>query len=424
VRLEYADGVVAARAAATPFVFVLVLCLLAQASPLAASVRVEGLNSWLAAGAVRSLEAVYDHIPPGETPDYKVALLEVVAEKLLSGYIVKDILWMGSDVLIVLDEHALVPRWRVSIAVPNLSPPVNLWFESDLEGLNAEIASLLDGVPVEALTWGDLDLKREVDALCQPRLPGWRASLIVRRDSGDSVTIDVSFTPEQPLTLVVMPRINSASIPVLLHSNMREDLLRGFAPIIGIPVPWLDIHSEDFAALGREILNGESLVEEARAVPDVTVKTGVVSELNIDLESRRYAAWVWFAVYGGAEDRYPEAGLHFGRRTLPFSGWEVELYGEFIVSLNDWDPESRFGVRWAPSRNIWLGGEWSDSDSSWWIKASIEARPLKPYAWLRYSLDGYTNGAVGYRFNDFMSIELNYDSRFPDSWFVRGLVNL
>ncbi|MDR3354484.1 MAG: hypothetical protein LBO21_05555, partial [Synergistaceae bacterium] len=259
---------------------------------------------------------------------------------------------------------------------------------------------------------------------CRSRLPGWRTSLIVRRDADDSVTIDVSFTPEQPLTLAVTPRINSTSIPVLLHSNMRDDLLKGFAPVIGIPVPWLDIHSEDFASLGREILNGENLVEEARAVPDVTVKTGIVSELDIDLESRRYAAWVWFAVYSGAEDRYPEAGLHFGRRTLPLSGWEVELYGEFIVSLNDWDPESRFGVRWAPSRNIWFGGEWSDLDDAWWIKASVEARPRKPYAWIRYSLDGHTNGALGYKFNDFMSIELNYDSRYSESWYVRGLVNL
>jgi hypothetical protein len=386
-------------------------------------VRVEGLNSWLTAGAVRSLGAVYDHIPPGETRDYKESLLKVVAEKLLSGYTVRSVAWTGPDVRIVLDEHAPVPKWRVAVAVPNLSPPVSGWFESDSKGLDTEIASLLDGVPVEALTWGDLDLKREVDALCQSRLPGWRASLIVRREVDDGVTIDVSFTPEQPLTLAVMPRINSTSIPVMLHSSMREDLMKGFAPVIGIPVPWLDLHSKDFAALGQEILNDESLVEEARAVPDVTVKTGVVSELDIDLESRRYAVWVWFAVYSGA-DRYPEAGLHFGRRTLPFSGWEVELYGEFAVSLNDWDPESRFGLRWAPLRNIWFGGEWSDLDDSWWLKASIEAKPRKPYAWIRYSLDGETNGSVGYRFNDFISIELNYDSRFSDSWYVRGLVNL
>jgi hypothetical protein len=389
-----------------------------------AAVSVEGLNPWLTAGAERSLGAVYDHIPPGEPPSYKESLLKVVADKLLSGYTVKSVAWTGMDVRIVLDEQALAPVWKVVVVIPNLSPPVNGWFESDSRGLDVEIAALLDGVPVEALTWGDLDLKKEIDAICQSRLPGWRTSLMVRRDADGGVTADVSFTPEQPLTLAVTPRINSSSIPVLLHSNMREGLLKGFAPVIGIPVSWLDIHREDFASLGREILNGEYLVEEARAVPDVTVKTGVVSELEIDLESRRYAAWVWFAVYSGVEDRYPEAGLHFGRRTLPLSGWEVELYGEFIVSLNDWDPESRFGVRWTPLRNLWFGGEWSDLDDAWWLKASMEAKPRKPYAWLRYSLDGYTNGAVGYRFNDFMSIELNYDSRYSESWYVRGLVNL
>jgi hypothetical protein len=400
------------------------MCLLLMPSPLWAAVRVEGLNGWLASGAERSLGAVYEHIPPGETSGYKESLIKVVAERLLSGYVVKRVALSGSDVLVLLEPRSAPPGWSVELIRPNLSPPVDGWFESDADGLAGDIASLVEGVPTEALAWGDLDLKREIDAICSSRLPGWRTSIMIRSAPEDGVRLEVSFTPDQPLTLAVTPRINSSSIPVMLHSNLRDDLLKGFAPVIGIPVPWLEAHRDDLVALGREILSDEYIVESARAVPEVTARTGVVSELDIDLESNRYAAWVWFAVYSGVEDRYPEAGLHFGRRTLPFNGWEVELYGEFIVSLNDWDLESRFGTRWAPWRNIWFGGEWSDADSSWWLRASVESRPRKPYAWLRYSLEGETNGGLGYRFNDFMSIELNYDSRFGDSWYVRGLVNL
>ncbi|MDR3353848.1 MAG: hypothetical protein LBO21_02270, partial [Synergistaceae bacterium] len=112
-----------------------------------AAVSVEGLNPWLTAGAERSLGAVYDHIPPEEPPSYKESLLKVVADKLLSGYSVRSISWTGTDVRIALEKRARAPRWKVVLTIPNLSPPVDGWFESDSRGLDAKITSLLEGVP-------------------------------------------------------------------------------------------------------------------------------------------------------------------------------------------------------------------------------------------------------------------------------------
>jgi hypothetical protein len=422
-RCSYKNGVAAARAVATPFVFVLAFCLISTSSALNAAVRVEGLNAWLSESANRSLNAVYEHMPQGESDEFKESLLQVVANRLLSGYVVRSVTIEGSDVVVVLEPIEEEPSWGISFNRPNLSPPVDEWFDADSEGIDADISSLMKGVPMEALSWGDLDLKREIDEIFAPRLPGWRTSLMVRTTVSGDVLLEVSFAPEQPLTLAVTSRINSASIPVMLHSNLRDDLLKGFAPVIGIPVPWLDIHKDDLVALSKKILGDEYLVDEAKAVPEVTAKTGTVSELDIDLESRRYAAGVWLAVYGGAEGKYPEAGLHFGRRTVPLHGWDVEMYGEFIVALNDWDLETRLGMRWMPWRFLWFGGEWSDNDDIWWLRASVESRPRSPYMWLRYSQDGDTNGAIGYRLNDYLSLELNYDSRDSDSWNVRALVN-
>ena len=210
----------------------------------------------------------------------------------------------------------------------------------------------------------------------------------------------------------------------MLHSSLREDLTAGFAPVIGVPVPWLERHMEDFKQFGNTILLEESLVDRAKAEPELAIKFGPVSEVDIDLESRRYAAWIWAAVYAGAEYKYPEIGVHFGRRAQIFPHWDIELYTEFIVALNDWGLEARLGMRWSPWRNVWLGGEWSDFEDRWWVRASLDSKPRSPYAWIRYSESGETNGSIGYRINDFISVEVHYDSRSDAPWNVRALVNL
>jgi hypothetical protein len=386
-------------------------------------VSVEGLNGWLMSGAERSLGAVYDHIPSDESIENKRQLLTVVADRLLPGYMVSSISFRGADVTVRLRAASPPPRWGVALISPNLSPPVDGWFESDTEDLPAIISPMMEGVPLEALSWGDVDLKSTIDEIFADRLPGWRTSLMVRRTE-DGAILEISFVPEQPLSLAVTSAITSSSIPVVLHSNLREDLLAGFAPVIGIPVLWLERHSDDFTQLGKNILSKEKFVEQAKAQPEVSVKTGPISEVEIDLESQRYSVWAWMAVYAGAKDRYPEVGLHFGRRAQIFPSWDMEFYTELIVTLDDWDLETRLGMRWSPWRNFWIGGEWSDFDKAWWMRASIDSKQRRPYAWIRCSEYGDTDGAVGYRMNDFISIEVHYDSRNSDPWNVRALVNL
>ncbi|MDR1514951.1 MAG: hypothetical protein LBS45_04585 [Synergistaceae bacterium] len=398
--------------------------LLSQAAPGEASVRVIGMNSWLASAAERSLNAVLEHIPKNETDENKGQLVEVVANRLLTGYSVEDVRFdANGDVSVKFKVSSNEPEWDTAIISPNLSPPVDAWFASDTAGIAEKLRPQMRGTPIEALSWGDADLKRTVEELCGERLPGWRISLMVR-GTGSAAILEISFVPEQPLTLAVTSTISSTSIPAMLHSNLRDALLAGFAPVIGVPVAWMERHSADFVEMGRAILEDESLVEHAKASPEMNVKMGPVTDVQIDLESRRYAAWVWMAVYAGADDKYPEVGVHFGRRAQIFPRWDMELYTELIVPLDDFSIEARLGMRWSPWRNVWLGGEWSDAGDVWWARASLDSRLRRPYGWIRYSEEGDANAAVGYRINDFISVEVHYDSRSDSPWNVRALVNL
>jgi hypothetical protein len=388
-------------------------------------VRVEGLNEWLAESAERSMEAVYGHISSSEPVDIKRELLTTVANRLLLGYSVEGITFHGKDdVEIVLSPSSPPPEWEVVITPPNLSPPVDGWFSSDVSGMSDAVSSLLRGVPVEALSWGDMSLKNAIEDLSAERIPGWRVALLARYTIEGGMILDISFIPEQPLALSVTTKINSASIPAVLHSNLKDDLIKGFAPVIGVPVPWLDRHKSDFEALGRKILSEEYLVEVSKTSPAVSANTGVVSNVDIELESRRYSGKLWMAVYAGAEGRYPEVGIHLGRRIQLLPRWDMEIYGEFMLQLDDWEMETKLGIRWPLWRNIWLGTEWSNMNDVWWGRLDIESWARRPYAWLRFSEDEDVNAALGYHINEYLSIELHYDSRYEDEWNVRTLLNL
>lgn len=394
-----------------------------------AAVVVRGLPAWLASAAERSLGAVVEHLSPSDPVDVKQELITVVASRLLRGYDVTRVDLRGSDAVIVLASQADDQRWTVELSPPPLLAPVDEWFARDADGLAGEVASLLAGVPVDALFWGDLELKSAVTELASPRLPGWGVSLTLRSASlgaeSQSTVLEVGFVPEQPLSLAVTPKMSSHSVPVLLHSRLKEDLIKGFAPVVGIPVPWLDRHADDLATLTKAILADEYIIDKGKVVADVGVTTGSVSQLDIELESRRYSAWVWLSVYAGARDRYPEAGVHFGRKVVPLSGWEVELYGEFIMSLDAWQLETRLGFGWRPLRPLWIGAEWSSDEDLWWARAILSSnRAGRPYMWGRYSEAGDTNAAVGLRVTDYLSLEIVYDSRYDDNWNVRALINL
>lgn len=411
----------------------LIVIMLFSGHAQAAGIRSVGIPDWLAPAAERSMSAVLDHIPEGENDETKRQLLSVVASRLLRGYTVASIAFApsqdGAEIRFEAAPDATSPIWQVRVVPPQLSSPVLEWFASDAEGLDARVVSLLDGVPVEALSWSGDELKRAVDEICSDDLPGWRSSLMVRGEAdasgATSYTMEISFAPEGPLAIAVSSKISSSSIPVMFHSNLKDLLLRGWSPIIGTPVLWLRRHSGDIAAETAELIKDDPYMRFSRARADVTVEADSISELDIDIESRRYSAWVWMAVYSGADGRSPEAGLHFGRWATIMHDVELELFGELIFPMDDWSMEGRFGVGWSPYRDLWLAGEWSSRDDMWWARLRVDSRTRRrPYLWGRFSEHGDINAAFGVRVTDQLSIEIHYDSRDEDMWNLRAIVNM
>lgn len=392
--------------------------------PPAAAVEVEGVPSWMAHAAQRGLDAVLRNIPEGTSPGVREELLRVVGEKLFIGYRVGRVAFDGGEARVRLERSAPLLPWSVEALPPKLTVPAEQWFFKDAQGMEERVAALLDGVPLEAFVWCDAELKSAVERIYEEKLPGWRPSLVVRMLEG-APSLQISFSPEQPLTLAIDPRVRSSSMPSMLYSGIREDLLRDYAPIIGLPVVWVERHREDLAEWSHAALSKHNIVRQARIDPKIEIKTAPLSLVDVDLQSRRFTVWFWLAAYIGNSERYPEAGLHFGRRAQLFPGGiDTELYGELVTAVNDWNLETRLGGRWSPWGDVWIGAEWVNPDDSWWARLSVESRPKKPYFWLRFSEEHDINGAVGWRFSEHFSVEMHYDSRDNDYWSIRAIANL
>ena len=111
------------------------------------------------------------------------------------------------------------------------------WFRSDVSGLADEISILLQGVPIESLSWSDRALQEKINALAEERLPGWTPEMLVTRGESDAV-LSVSFVPQMPMILAVNPSFTSTSLPTLFYGEFRDDLQGHYAPLVGLPVKW------------------------------------------------------------------------------------------------------------------------------------------------------------------------------------------
>ena len=210
-----------------------VLLLTALALPCPA-LTVSGLPEWLEPSVLRSLEAVWLEIPNAPGVD-RMETLAVVAGRLFVGYRVA--VFPGASPQVSFEPEGK-REWDVRVLSPELREPVLSWFDSDLRGLGGEIASLLEALPAEALSWADVALKKRIGELLERRLPGWDFSVHVALGHADAV-LSLTFRPRQPLVLAVTPSLYSATMPAMFQSDLEARLIPELSPLIALPVEWV-----------------------------------------------------------------------------------------------------------------------------------------------------------------------------------------
>ena len=381
-----------------------------------------GVPGWMEPAVIRSLNAVWAEIPNAPDVD-REGTLELVASRLFAGYDVTvsdDASGSSRGPCVSFVSHGAT-AWNVRLAVPELRDMARSWFEADVLGMEEELLALLDAVPVEALTWADDALKNAIKSVSDRRLPGWDFSVQAAL-GGSGADLTVSFRPRPPLVLAMRPSLYSGTMPAMFQSDLEAKLAAGLSPLIGLPVEWAARHKFDVEEAARVFLEDRHTVENMKAEVKAVFEPGPMSRLDASVDSDRFRFKVWVAAYAGLEGRYPEAGIFLGWNTARLTGIALELYAEATAELDDFETKRRLGGRIELFDNFMVGAEveWP-KDLLFWRVQWGPRRVRRPYIWWRWNHDAGHEGALGYRVDEHISIELFYDGTGSDKIGLRGL---
>jgi hypothetical protein len=388
-----------------------------------AGVTVSGASGWLEAPVKRSLEAVWQEVVKRGSLE-RERLVELVVKRLFPGLVIKDIRAVGENLFITLDtKESKRLTWSIVVEKPELPRFLERPFEEDISGLKKAAAEMLDSLPLEVFRWAGEDFQISLVEHLSRTLPGWKPSFVISRSEGNGL-LEIGFTPEDPVVIAFSPRLSSRSLPLILQSKLEDETLEVTSEIVGLPGAWIGRHKEAVETYVASSLENRWAAEEMRGKVDVDIQPDRIAPVDVDVESDRYTLRAWLGVYAGADDRYPELGVYAGRRLQPFSGWDIEGYGEFLVELNDGSIDPRIGLRWKWTSDIWLGIERSFDDDEYWGRIWFEEILPRLYAWGRFREDGETEAGIGWRIGEHISWEIYYDSRDDEEVSLRIMGNL
>lgn len=402
--------------------FSVILALMIFALPCHA-MTVSGVPEWLEGAVVRSLNAVWQEIPDSPEID-REGTLAIVASRLFAGYDVKVSTGRDEPAITFSRHENETVSLDVKINIPELRGIALEWFSNDIAGLDYEISKLIDDVPQSALTWADEALRERIRDILKAIVPGWDFSQQIYI-SPASTSITIAFRPSSPMVLAIQPALYSRTIPAVFRTDLEARLIPELSPLIGVPVKWAELHRPEIEKFARDYLTERHAIENLRAEMNIRFSAGAISKLEARVDSQDFLFEMWVAAYAGVEGRYPELGAFFAYGP-PFIRFDPEIYAELIFSLDNFSEVHRIGARLELFSNFWAGAENQWPDNEYFIR--IQYNPVRsrlPYVWWRWSPQLEVHeGALGYRIDEHISIELYYYRTDDDKVGFRGMWHL
>lgn len=287
-----------------------------------------------------------------------------------------------------------------------------------VEGAVPRINALYSGLPVAALPWAEPLLEAPARGAVEDALAGFTAAVRVRAQ-GDRARVDVALLPRD--TRVVRNigvRFRSTSIPTMLLDQHGPAVASMAEPLRGLPVAFAQAHRAVLARLITDDLAAYPPARQYRIIATAALDVGETTFVTVVADSVLYRARVQAELNIGTRAPGPAVVGHLGRALTP----GTEVYVDIRLVPNTLSLEWQFGAQMAVAPSATIGAAYA-----------VVAQETTVWAALRLGLDTGLRGtwalraqafegALTYRFNEFLSGELVGTSR--GDWWLRLISNL
>lgn len=377
-----------------------------------------------------TVHVVIERLLTGRPLDQLIALqprlgetIASVVDRVATGYAVTSAaVQVGVTSQVVVRLQPLGPIIREVEIVTDLRavhPRLHMMATGMLQqSVRPEIRTLYAGLPQAAMAWAEPILETQSREAVERGLPGFTA-VVRARVRGESAQAEVALLPRDTRVIRnIGVRFRSSSIPTMLLDQHGPAVASMAEPLRGLPVAFAQAHKTALEALIKEDLAAYPPARRYRIVATPALDVGETTYVTVVADSMLYRGRVEAHLNIGTMAPGPAVIGHLGRLSAPNTEAFLELRLVPTPLSLDW----HVGAQVAASPSTTVGAAYAvlTAETTAWIavRAGLDTGVRASWNLSAQSFEG----AVTYRFNEFLSGELIGTSR--GNWWLRLVSNL
>lgn len=340
-------------------------------------------------------------------------LLSEISDRVITGYQTNQVVLStehGRDGTTVNLAFAVAPwaqtvqKVDVDIQFSGISPFAAAVLEEKIPALREELQGTLRGASLDAADWAGGILRGQVKSCTEKVLPDFKAAVdLTTRD--DNAAVQVIIYPVGELVHSVQYSMVSRSIPNILLMKLKYKYADKAKSLQGLPVSYIETDYKILADRLQQDLSREPQVRRHHLTPQVGIRPGAETQLDITLESDEYK--IWFEGYGdvGRKDHNLSGRAHIGK----FISRRDEIFGEAGLNLKDvrWDFSVGYAYHWGKSTLSYMRRVPSDANV---YRLEYDFTPKWRFRYEHFGDKKENEYAVRYRIHEFLSGEYVYST--------------
>lgn len=281
-----------------------------------------------------------------------------------------------------------------------------------------QVRELYLGLPGGALAWAEPILAARARDAVQAGLPGF-TGIVQARIREQRLQAGIALGPRDTRVIRFLGvRFRSTSIPTMLLDQHGPAITAMAEPLRGLPVAFAEAQRLALAQMVTDELAAYPPARQYRVIATALLDVGETTYVTVVADSVLFRARVEAQLNIGTRAPGPAVVARLGRVIAP----GAELFADFRIVPSPLSLDWRLGAQAAITPALTIGGAYTPASRETTVWASLQVG-LDTGLRAAWNLRAQTvEGAVTYRFNEFLSGELVGTSE--GDWWLRLISNL